>query len=137
VLRRVAFRRCRLSALVAGELVASDLSLVDCKADEAWFRMARIERAEVSRCDLTGSDWYRAQVSKAHMMGCRLEGAQFSLAKLDDVALHGSSLAGVLGGDGLRNVVVGPEQVLDLALVVLPSLGVRIEDPPEDTPGPS
>ena len=57
-------------------------------------------------------------------------GGELSQAKLDDVALHGSSLAGVLGGDGLRNVVVGPEQVLDLALVVLPSLGIRIEDPP-------
>jgi uncharacterized protein YjbI with pentapeptide repeats len=112
--------------------VASDLAMVDCKADDAWLRMARIERAEVSRCDLTGSDWYRAEVSHAHLTGCRLEGAQFSQARLDDVTLHGSSLAGVLGGDGLRNVVVGPEQVLDLALVVLPSLGIRIEDPPDD-----
>jgi uncharacterized protein YjbI with pentapeptide repeats len=132
MLRRVVFRRCRLSALVAAELVASDLRLVDCKADEAWFRMARVERAGLSQCDLTGSDWYRAQVSHAHITGCRLAEANFSLAKLDDVALHGSSLAGVLGGDGLRNVVVGPEQVLDLALVVLPSLGIRIEDPPDD-----
>jgi uncharacterized protein YjbI with pentapeptide repeats len=126
------FRRCRLSALVAAEVVASDLAMIDCKADEAWLRMARMERAEVTRCDLTGSDWYRAQVKQARITGCRLAGANFSLAKLDDVALHGSSLAGVLGGDGLRNVVVGPEQVLDLALVVLPSLGVRIEDPPDD-----
>ena len=86
----------------------------------------------MNRCDLTGSDWYRAPGEARPDHGLAWRGAQFSQAKLNDVALHGSSLAGVLGGDGLRNVVVGPEQVLDLALVVLPSLGVRIEDPPDD-----
>ncbi len=74
-------------------------------------------------------------MSHARITDCRLAGAEFSQAKLDDVALHGSQLAGVKGGGGLRNLIIGPDQVLDLALAVLPSLGIRIEDPPDDGEG--
>jgi len=48
------------------------------------------------------------------------------------VALHGTSLEGIRGSAALRKLVIGPDQVLDVALAVFPSLGIRVEDPPDD-----
>jgi multisubunit Na+/H+ antiporter MnhF subunit len=44
------------------------------------------------------------------------------------VALHHSTLDGVKGAEALRDVVVGSDQLVSLALAVLPTLGVRVDD---------
>jgi uncharacterized protein YjbI with pentapeptide repeats len=132
VLRRVTFRRCRLTSLVAADLVASDVWFLECRMEEAWLRAARVERADLSACDLTGSDWYGARVTKTRIRDSRLDGAELSQSRLDGVALHGTSIDGVRGSAALRKLVIGPEQVLDVALAVFPSLGIRVEEP-DDT----
>lgn len=132
VLRRVAFRRCRLSALVAAELVGSDVAFLECRMEEAWLRASRLERVDLSACDLTGSDWYGARVTSGRIRDSRLDGAELSQAKLDGVALHGTSVDGIRGSGALRKLVIGPEQVMDVALAVFPSLGIRVEDAADD-----
>ncbi len=127
-LRRVTFRRCRLSGLVAADMVATDLRIVDSRADEVWLRAARLERCAIVDCDLTGSDWYGARVARSRITGSRLDGSELSGVELDDVALHGSTLADARGMGGLRNVVIGSDQVLDIALPVLAALGIRVDD---------
>lgn len=131
-LRRVTFRRCRLSGAVAADLLASDLRLVDCKADGLWLRAARLECCELVECDLPGSDWYAARVRDSRVVGCDLADSELSAVEMDGVALHGSTFAGASGVGSLRNVVIGPDQVLDLAVPLLATLGVRVENPPDD-----
>jgi hypothetical protein len=132
VLRRVAFRRCRLSGVVAADLAATDVRVADCRADEIWLRASRLERCAFVDCDLSGSDWYGARVSHSRITGSRLDGSELSAAVFDDVALHGSSLEGVHGAGALRNVVIGSDQVVDVALPVLAALGIRVDDSAAD-----
>lgn len=132
VFRRVAFRRSRLSGVVAADLVATDVRIVDCRADEIWLRAARLERCALQDCDLSGSDWYAARVVHSRVTGSTLDGSELSSAVFDDVALHGSSLVGVRGAGRLRNVVIGSDQVIDIALPVLADLGIRVDDAAAD-----
>jgi hypothetical protein len=132
--RRVTFWRCRLSGVVAPDLVATDLRIVDCRADEIWLRAARFERCAIVDSDLTASDWYGARVKRSRITGTRLHRSELSGIELDDVALHGSTLDGVRGMGGLRNIVIGSDQVLDVALPVLAALGIRVDDAAADDP---
>jgi uncharacterized protein YjbI with pentapeptide repeats len=131
-LRRVTFRRCRMSGVVAPDLGATELRVIDCKADGIWLRAARLELCELVECDLTGSDWYAARVRDSWIVRCDLSDSELSAVDMDGVALHGSTFAGANGVGSLRNVVIGPDQVLDLALPVLATLGVRVEIPDDD-----
>jgi len=127
-LRRVVMRRCRLSGLVAAELHAADLQVVDSKADEAWLRMSVLDRCAFVNCDLTGSDWYRAKLAATRFVRCRLDGSELSQASFDEVALHGSTLEGVRGAGAFRGLVIGSDQVADLALPLFGALSIRIDD---------
>jgi uncharacterized protein YjbI with pentapeptide repeats len=127
VLRGSRFERCRMSGLVAAELVASRVTLVDCQADDAWLRMARLEQCELADCNLIGSDWYDARVSDSRILRCRLDGSELSAARFKRVALHGTSLAGVRGAD-LRGTVIAPDQMLDVASAIFPTLGIAVRD---------
>jgi uncharacterized protein YjbI with pentapeptide repeats len=130
VLRRCRFERCRMSGMVAADLVASGVTLVDCQADDAWLRMARLEHCELADCNLVASDWYGARVSDSRIVRCRLDGSELSTARFARVALHGTSVAGVRGAN-LKGTVIAPDQVLDVALAVFPTLGIAVRDEDE------
>jgi uncharacterized protein YjbI with pentapeptide repeats len=132
VLRRVTFERCRLSGLVANDLSASHVRISDCRADGAWLRAARFEHCDIADCEFTESDWYGAEVRRSRIVRTRLDGSELSTAVFADVALHGSSLAAVRGA-ALRDVVIGSDQVIDVAVAVFGSFGIVIDD--EADPG--
>src|SRR5918997_760131 len=44
---RVTFRGCRMSGVVANDVTASDMRIIDTKADEIWLRSARLEQDDV------------------------------------------------------------------------------------------
>jgi uncharacterized protein YjbI with pentapeptide repeats len=138
VLHRVTFERCRMSGLVANDIVATDVTWSDCRAEESWLRSARLEHCDLLDCQLTGSDWYGASVDRSRILRCSLDGSELSTAVLHDVALHGSSLAGVRGSD-LRDVVIGSDQVVEVAVAVFAHRGIVIDDAAADdghTPDP-
>jgi uncharacterized protein YjbI with pentapeptide repeats len=127
VLRRVTIERCRLSGVVANDVSAEDVTVRDCRAEEAWLRAARLEHCDIADCELTGSDWYGAVVRRSRILRTRLDGSELSTAVLDDVALHGSSLAGVRGAD-LRDVVIGTDQIMEVAVALFATRGIVIDD---------
>jgi uncharacterized protein YjbI with pentapeptide repeats len=127
VLRGCRFERCRMSGLVAAELVASGVTLVECQADDAWLRMARLDHCELAGCNLTASDWYDARISDSRIVRCRLDGSELSSARFTRVALHGTSVAGIKGAN-LRGTVIAPDQMLDVALAIFPTLGIEIRE---------
>ncbi len=131
VLRDSRFERCRMSGLVAAELVASGVTLVECQMDDAWLRMARLEDCEFADCNLVAGDWYAARVSDSRILRCRLDGTELSAARFERVALHGTSLTGVRGAD-LRGTVIAPDQMLDVAAAIFPTLGIEVRDLDED-----
>lgn len=125
---RVELRRCRLSGLVASTLKAHHVRLVDCRADGATFRMTAWDHAELTDVDLRDVDFYGSNLTGVRLLGCDLTGADFSKARMEGAALHGSTLDGVRGGDSLRGVVIGADQILPLALPVFAALGVVVDD---------
>jgi uncharacterized protein YjbI with pentapeptide repeats len=134
-LRRVRFERCRMSGFTAVELAADHVAFVDCKLDAAWLRMARLDHCLVEGCDLSGSDLYEGQLRASSILRSTLDGSELSGATLDGVALHGSTLQGISGALALRGATVGPAQLVDVALAVLPALGITIAEQVDDADG--
>lgn len=128
VLQRVHFRGCRMSGLVAADLAARDVRMTDCVLDDAWLRMASFERCQLTGCDLRGADLYGARLRHTRLLHSQLDGTEWSAATAGDLALHHSSLDGVRGVGSLRNLVIGSDQVLSLAVPVLATLGIVVDD---------
>lgn len=127
-LERVAFLRCRMSGVVASDVRAKDVVFGDCVMDEAWLRMATFERCELSGCDLRSADFYGATLKDTRLVHSVLDDTEWAEAKTDNVALHGSSLGAVRDVEALRNVVVGSDQVMSLALPILAAHGIVVDD---------
>jgi uncharacterized protein YjbI with pentapeptide repeats len=127
-LERVTFVRCRMAGFVAPELRATDLRVRDSRLDEAWLRAATLERCSFEDCAMAGADLYEAHIKQSRFVRCNLDGAELSQAQLGDVALHGSTFDGIRGAAALRNVVIGSDQLVPLAAVVLPAWGVVFDD---------
>ena len=119
-----------MSGLVADGVRARHVRFVDCQLDGAWLRTATFERCEFVDCDLTGADLHRARfLGGSRLLSCRLEGAEFSGAEVEGgLALHGSSLAGAPGLATVRNLVIGTDQVVDLAAPLLAAHGITVDD---------
>jgi hypothetical protein len=52
---------------------------------------------------------------------------------MSGAALHGSKLEGIQGGESLRGVVIGSDQVMPLSTAVFGALGIVVDD---DHPAP-
>jgi uncharacterized protein YjbI with pentapeptide repeats len=128
VLQRVHFVRCRMAGLVAADLNAKDVRVTDCQVGEAWLRMATLERCELDGCDLRNADFYGARLKDVRILRSQLDDTEWSKAAADSVALHGSSLTGMRGVEALRNLVIGGDQLLPLAVPILRSLGIVVDD---------
>jgi uncharacterized protein YjbI with pentapeptide repeats len=128
VLQRVHFQGCRMSGLVAADLAARDVRMTDCVLDGAWFRMASFERCELTGCDLRGADLYGARLRHTRLVHSQLDGTEWSAATAEDVALHHSSLDDVRGIGALRNLVIGSDQLLSVAVPMLATLGIVVDD---------
>ncbi|MBA2281780.1 MAG: pentapeptide repeat-containing protein [Acidimicrobiia bacterium] len=95
---------------------------------EAWLRSSTWDRSELDGCDLTGADFYDARIDGSRLLRCRLDGAQLSTASFNRVALHGSTFTGALGADALRHTIIGPDQVVDLAIPLFAALHIKVAD---------
>ena len=58
--------------------------------------------------------------------------AEVSQARLEDVALHGSTIDGLQGVAALRGATISPDQVMALALPVLHAAGITVTDAPPE-----
>lgn len=126
--RRVRFERCRMSGFTAAELAAAHVAFVDCKLDAAWLRMAALDRCGFESCDLTAADLYGAKVRSSSFLRSTLDRSELSGAVFREVALHGSSLVGLSGATALAGSTIGPDQLTEVALSILPALGITIAD---------
>ena len=136
VLTRVELRNCRMSGLVVAGARLRDVRFVECKLDDANFRMTTSDRVEFDRTILRTADFYAAKLRSARFWSCDLALTQFSKADLHGARLHGSALADVLGADSFAGVVVETGQVLPLALRLFAALDITVDDDPREVGDP-
>jgi uncharacterized protein YjbI with pentapeptide repeats len=89
--------------------------------------MGEAQRIVFEDCDLNDSDFYSASLQSTRFFDCNLSNADFSQAKLPGARFHGSTLYNISGAVYLTEVVIDTNQVMQLALQVFGSLGIRVE----------
>jgi uncharacterized protein YjbI with pentapeptide repeats len=129
-LTRVEFRRCRASGLQASRGRFVDVGLFTSKLDGANFRMSEWERAEISDCDLAEADFYDAKMPGSRIVDCDLNRIELSKSRLTGSRLSGSKLEGLRGGESLRNVTIGSDQIIAAAAALFAALHIDIDDEP-------
>lgn len=127
-LHRVAFNGCRMAGFAMPHVEAAHVAFDDCRLNEAWFRASKLDHVRFADCDLTEADFYQAEIDCTLFVGCALSRAEFSQSRLQNVALHGSTLDGLKGGDALRSLTIGSDQALNVALPIFTALGIVIDD---------
>ncbi|MCL2395438.1 MAG: pentapeptide repeat-containing protein, partial [Acidimicrobiaceae bacterium] len=127
-LTRVEFHRCRLSGLQALGSNFDDVAFFDCKMAEASLRTSEWQRAEFHDCDLVDSDFHGSKLPAARFERCDLSGADLSKSDLRGSRLHGSILDRLHGGEALRGVTIGSEQIVPAALAVFAALNISVGD---------
>jgi uncharacterized protein YjbI with pentapeptide repeats len=86
--------------------------------------------------DLRRSDFSIANVTGTRFFDCDLTGGDFTKAIASGVRFHGSTLLNLKGAQYLGGAVIESSQVLPVALGVLTSLQIGIDDErePADVP---
>jgi uncharacterized protein YjbI with pentapeptide repeats len=133
---RVEFRDCRMSGAMFTRSSFHDVLFTGCRLDDANFRMSETKGVHFEDVDLRRSDFSNANVTGTRFFDCDLTGADFTKAIASGVRLHGSTLLDLKGAQYLGGAVIESPQVLPVALGVLASLQIRIDDErePVDVP---
>jgi uncharacterized protein YjbI with pentapeptide repeats len=105
-----------------------DVHFINCKLDEANFRMATGERVQFDDTRLVGADFYEAQIRGARFFDCDLTSSDFSRAKLPSVVLQGSTVEGLQGAAYLKGATIDSSQVVPFALRLLGAMDISIDD---------
>ena len=66
----------------------------------------------------------------SRLLYCDLSGVELSKANLAGSHLFGSKLDGIYGGESLRDVRIGTDQIISAALAVFADLGIALWDEP-------
>ncbi|MBO0731144.1 MAG: pentapeptide repeat-containing protein, partial [Acidimicrobiaceae bacterium] len=125
---RVEFQRCRMSGVQAQGSRFRDVALLDCKVDDGNFRMTDWEWGEMRDSNLVDSDFYGSRLPASRIHGCDLSNVEFSKCDLAGSHLQRSRLDGIRGGDSLRGVTIGSDQVIPAALALFGAVGISIDD---------
>ena len=125
---RVEFRHCRVSGVQAAGCRFTDVALFDCKADGGNFRMTVWERGELRDSNLVDSDFYGTRMPGSHIHGCDLSNSDFSKCDLAGSHLQDSRLDGLRGGDSLRGVTIGTDQLIPVAVAIFAAIGISVDD---------
>lgn len=125
-LRRVEFRRSRLTGLDLGEARLDEVRFQGCKLDYANFRHAEIGQVTFEDCVLDCADFQGARIFASRFASCDLVEADFTKAALERVDLRGSKLQ--LAGSvlGLRGATIDPLQLMDLSRSMAAEAGIEV-----------
>jgi uncharacterized protein YjbI with pentapeptide repeats len=127
-LTRVEFRSCRASGMQAASGRFVDVGIIGSKMDGASFRMSKWERGEIIDSDLTEGDFYAAKMPNSRITGCDLARAELSRTHLAGTRLRTSNLDGVRVGDSFREITIGTDDLIPVALALFKVLRISISD---------
>ena len=117
-----------MAGVVLSQANLKHVRFVDCKLDEANFRLAQADHMEIRDCSLIDADFYEAALTKCALDRCDLRGSDFSKASVQGLRLCQSRLDGVRGAMSMGGVVVTGDQVLPLALSLFGELRIEIQN---------
>ncbi len=129
---RVELVGCRLSGAVLSMSMLKDVRCRDCKLDGVNLRMSEGERVWILASNLHEADFYAATFRSSRMLDCDLSGSEFSKADLGGTHLQGSRLDGAKGVAGLRGIRVDATQAALLADLLLELHDIAVEVAPDD-----
>jgi uncharacterized protein YjbI with pentapeptide repeats len=125
---RVAFRQCRMSGVSMAGTKFRDVTFIACKLDQANLRGCDFERCLFLDCDLRDASFNESSFVATQLNDCNLERGEFSFVKIDGLSLRGSQLHDLRGVGHLRNAVIGSDQVMSLAALLITHTGIEVDD---------
>jgi uncharacterized protein YjbI with pentapeptide repeats len=129
---RVELVGCRLSGAVLSMSRLKDVRMRDCKLDGVNLRMSESERVWISGSNMREADLYEATFRSSRILDCDLSASEFSKADLSGTQLQGSRLDGAKGVAGLRGIRIDSDQATLLAGLLLELHDISVEAAPED-----
>jgi len=112
-----------------------DVVFVDCKLNDANFRMIRADRIRFDDVNLRDAEFSTGQLASACFLDSDLRGTEFSQTVMPGARLHGSDVTDLRGAEYLRDIVIDTTQVLPLARGVFAALHISIDDDPDPASG--
>ncbi len=130
-LDRAAFVGCRLSGAALSGTRLTDVTVEDCAATLLNLRAAQAERLYLRRTRLAEADLGGATLTDSAILDCDLTGVVVRGVTAPGLALHGSSLDGLVGADSLRAARIGEDQLVPMGAALVAALGVTFGPSPD------
>jgi uncharacterized protein YjbI with pentapeptide repeats len=104
---------------------------VDCRLDDANFRMAQLSDVQFERCGLTTVDFTAGRLERVTFAGSDCSGADFTKVHCDEVDLRDTRLDGLRGIGSLRGAIVNRAQIVPIALDLALAVGLVVREDPD------
>lgn len=109
------------------EASLSGVRLSVSKLDLINLRGADLSDVLIQDCTLGELDLTSATVARTALRGCRVETLVLSGSRCAGVDLTGAEVGRIVGLEGMRGVIVNPQQLMDLAPALAEQLGITVE----------
>ncbi len=127
-LARVRFTGCRLTGVVLSGSRLVDVTIEDCAANLAHFRLTRADRIRIDRTSLRDADFLEAHLTHAAIVDCDLGQANFTKARTPELELFGSTVDGLRGADSLSGAKIDIGQLIPIGAALVSAAGITVTD---------
>lgn len=117
-----------MSGIVLAGARMEDVLFSRCKLDMANLRMLDGLRVEFLDSDLREADFHAARLAATGIHDSDLSSADFSRATPRHLRLHGSHLHELKGASALGDVVIGPDQLMDMSMALFNDSGITVDE---------
>jgi uncharacterized protein YjbI with pentapeptide repeats len=127
-MRRVRIDSSRMTGLhwIDGSL--RDVTVAQCRADQAVLRFTDFRQVRFEDCNLTRADFANSDLSGSQFVNCDLSGAQFSQATMTGTRFRGCTLVGLGGVTSFDGAIIAGQDLVALSYTLAAALGIQIED---------
>ena len=110
---------------------SGNADFVDCRLDDANFRMAQLVDVQFERCGLTTADFTAGRLERVTFAGSDCSGADFTQVHCDEVDLRETRLDGLRGIGSLRGAIIDRVQLVPIALDLALAVGLVVREEPD------
>jgi uncharacterized protein YjbI with pentapeptide repeats len=122
---RASFADTRATGLAFTDAELRDVVFRDCRADLCAFARGRLERVSFEGCVLSEADFSEADLRRVSFVDCDLQRADFRGARMTECTMHGVTLEGLAGVEGLRGVTMPWADIVANAATWAAALGLH------------
>ncbi len=123
-----------MSGVILTRCRFSDVTVTNCRLDQADFRMSVARFVTFDDVDLSGGEFSDTVLENVGFLDCNLAGSEFSRSRTAGVRFHGSDLLDLKGGQYLGGSTIEMSQAFSLGLGVLSALDITVDDGPGSDP---